>query len=124
MGKPGTGIKRTIRKYATKQEIRGNAQADGFYNDDGVFERGSRDPEFIQIQHQPLSGKEALNVPENLRTKTLLNYWTIESNKIGLKKQVIIGDEIFSIETVKTFALSHTEGMMSRSGTQQNINES
>jgi len=123
MGKPGTGIKRTIRKYATRQEIRGNAQADGSYNDDGDFVRGSRDPEFIQIHHQPLSGKEALNVPENLRTKTLLNYWTIEISKIALKKQVVIGNEIFSIETMKPYT-SHVEGMMSRSGTQQNLNES
>ncbi len=124
MGKPGTGIKRTIRKYATRQEIRGNAQADGTYNDNGDFVRGSRDPEFIQVHHQPLSGKEALNVPENLRTKILLSYWTIESSKIDLKKQIIIGNEIYSIETMKEFPLSHTEGMMSRSGTQQNLNES
>jgi len=123
MGKPGLGIKKVIKKYATKHEIRGNAQEDGFYNDDGVFERGSRDPEFIQIHHQPLSGKEAQNLPENLRTKTLLNYWTIESEKIDVKKQVIIGNEIYSIETIKLFT-SHTEGMMSRSGTQQNKDES
>lgn len=124
MGKPGAGIKKTVKKYATKQEIRGNAQADGSYNDNGDFVRGPRDPEFIQIFFLPLTGKEAQNVPENLRTKTLLNYWTVESSKIDVKKQVIIGNEIYSIETIKVFALSHTEGMMSRSGTQQNIDES
>jgi len=124
MGKPGLGIKKTIKKFATKREIRGNAQEDGTYNDDGDFVRGSRVPEFIMIHSQPLSGKEAQNLPENLRTKTLRNYWTIESEKIEIKKQVIIGNEIFSIETIKTFDLSHTEGMMARSGTQQNLNES
>lgn len=123
MGKPGAGIKKIVKKYATKQEIRGNAQTDGSYNDDGDFVRGARDPEFIMIHSQPLSGKETLNVPENLRTKTLLNYWTLESDKIDIKKQIIIGNEIYSIETIKVFALSHTEGMMSRSGTQQNKDE-
>ncbi len=124
MGKPGLGIKKTIKKYAVQREIRGNALADGSYNDDGDFVRGPRDPEFIMIHSQPLSGKEALNLPENLRTKTLRNYWTIESEKIAVKKQVIIESEIFSIETIKVYDLSHTEGMMSRSGTQQNIDES
>jgi len=124
MGKPGFGIIKIIKKYATKREIRGNAQEDGSYNDDGDFVRGSRSPEFIMIHSQPLSGKEALNVPENLRTKTLRNYWTVESEKIEVKKQVIIDNKIFSIETIKTFDLSHTEGMMSQSGTQQNLNES
>ena len=124
MGKPGAGIKKIVKKYAKQREVRGSAQTDGSYNDDGIFVRGSRDPEFIMIAALPLSGKEALNLPENLRSKTVLNYWTVESDKIGLKKQVIIGNEIYSIETALTFDLSHTEGMMSRSGTQQNIDES
>jgi hypothetical protein len=115
MGKPGPGIIKTVKKYAETLEIRGNAQDDGSYNDEGDFVRGSRDPEFIQLHYQPMSGKEAQNLPENLRTKEVLNYWTIEKTKIDVKKQIIIDDKIYTIETMKPYS-SHVEGILARSG--------
>jgi len=115
MAKPGRQIKRVIKKFAVKREIKSNSQEDGFYNDEGDFVRGDRSVNYIQIETQPLSGKEALNLPENLRTKEVLNYWTIENEKVDLKKQIIIDDKIYSIETMKTYS-SHTEGMLTRSG--------
>jgi hypothetical protein len=124
MGKPGGGIKKVVKKYAETFTIMDNAQEGGTYNDDGDFVRGARDPQTIKLHWQPLSGKEALNLPENLRSKSVYNYWTLEGDKIDLKNQVIIGDKIFTIETIKEYSLSHTEGMMSRSGTQQNIDAS
>ena len=111
----GKGIKRVIKKNAVKLEILTDGQEDGSYDSGGNFVKGSRVPEFIQLFQLPLTGTEAQNLPENLRTKTVLNYWTVESSKIEVKKKIVIDEDIYSIETAKLYT-SHTEGVMSRTG--------
>ena len=113
----GKGVQRVIKRNAPSLELRSDAQEDGVYDSEGNFVRGTRDIEFIKLHFQPLSGTEAQNLPENLRTKTVLNYWTIESVKVDVKKQVIIGNDIYSFETIKLYT-SHTEGILTRSGKQ------
>lgn len=113
----GKGIQRVIKRNALNLELRSDAQDGGSYDSEGIFVRGTREIEFIKLHFQPLSGTEAQNLPENLRIKTVLNYWTVESSKVDVKKQVIINDEIYSFETIKLYT-SHTEGILTRSGKQ------
>ena len=124
MGKPGAGIRKIVQKYSETYELRTNGEDDGYYDDDGDFIRPDRAPTTIRLHWQPLTGKEAQNLPENLRSKTVYKYWTLETGKLDLKNQVIIDGKIYTIETIQEYQLSHAEGMMSRSGTKQNIDES
>lgn len=124
MGKPGTGIKRIIRKYAKQREIiRFDRDTTEYVN--GILQPVENDKEFINIHTQPIgSGDLIEDLPEGQRQKDVKKGWSLDT--IGKKDQIILLEKnkeiLHTVNAIQVWPESdHTECDLIRTGEQDNI---
>jgi len=120
MSKPGLGIRRIIKKYATSHTIirytRGSATYVG-----GILQDIPSTTGAIKIHIQPIGkGDLIADLPEGQKQENVKKGYTLES--IGKKDEVIIGNAIFTVNAIQEWPESnHTECDLIRTGEADNV---
>lgn len=123
MGRPGLGIRKTVKKYGYQYQIIRYDRNSTTYSDDGILEEPDREKQFIKMHIQPVgSGDLIADLPEGQRQTDVQRGWTLET--VGKKDQIIIGDEIHTVNAVQVWPESnHTECDLLRTGELDNLED-
>lgn len=106
-----------------KVTLTGTRFASGFHNSNGRYEEGINIPISFEANHQPVSGRELLLVPEAERVKDVRKIYTSFTLRTArvpnrtLADEVVIDNllyQVFQVETYNMGVLNHTKAIVIR----------